>query len=55
MELGKVPARNLADYIVECRFEECRSCLGDRVLEVEESVSETQLGCHKGERITCCL
>ena len=50
-ELGKVPARNLADYIVKGRFKEGRGCLGNGVFQLEKSVSKTQFGGNKGQRI----
>ena len=53
VEFSKVPARNLAHYVVECRFEECRSHLRNRVLQVEESVTKSELGCNERKRIAC--
>ena len=50
-ELAEVPTGYLAHYIVEGWLEEGGGGLGDRVLQVEESVAETEFGCNKGERI----
>ena len=52
MELAQVPARNLAHHIVECRLKESRSGFGHRVLQVEQSVAQSQLGSHECQRIT---
>ena len=52
VELGKVPARDLADYVVQGRFKECRSCLGNGVLQVKQSVAESELCGNKSQRIT---
>ncbi len=52
LELGKIPARNLADHIVKGRFEEGRRGLGDGVVEFEEPVAQTELGCDEGERVS---
>ena len=54
-ELGQVPTRNLADYIVECRFKESRGSLGNAVVEFEESVAHTEFGSHESQRIACRL
>ena len=51
LELAQIPAGNLADNIVECRLEEGRSGLGYRVLEFEQTVTQTQLGSHESQRI----
>jgi len=50
-EFGEIPARNLANHIVEGRLEECRRGLGDRVFQLEQSVTHTQLGSHESQRI----
>ena len=55
VELTKVPARNLTYHIVEGRFEEGRRCFGYRVFKIEKSVSQSQFGSHKGQRITGCF
>ena len=52
MELAEVPARYLADDIVEGRLEECRGLAGDGVLQVEETVAKSELGGHEGQGIT---
>ena len=52
MELAQVPARYLADNIVKRRFKESRGGLGDGVLQVEESVAESEFGGHECQRIT---
>ena len=51
MELREVPAGNLADHVVEGRFEEGRGGLGDGVLEFEEPVAHAQLGGHESQGI----
>ena len=55
VEFGEVPARNLADNVVKSRLEECRSGLGDGILQVEEAITQTELGCDKGQRVACGL
>ena len=55
MEFGKVPTRNLADNIVKRRLEESRCCLGDRVLQIEQTIAETKFRSHESKRITCSL
>ena len=52
VEFGKVPTRDFADDIVKRRFEECRSRLGNGVLQVEETVAETEFRSHECQRIT---
>ena len=39
VELGEVPAGNLADHVVQGGLEECRSGLGDGVLQLEQAVA----------------
>ena len=55
VELTQVPARNLTYAVVQCRFEEGRSCFSYRVLQVEQSVAQSQLSCNESQRITCSL
>ena len=50
-KLAEVPSGDLADDIIECRLKEGRSGLRDTILQLMESVSHTELGSHKGERI----
>ena len=40
MKLPEVPTGNLANHIVECRFEEGGSGMGDSILQVEQSVTQ---------------
>ena len=51
MELAEIPSRNLADHIVEGRFEECRGHFGHRVAQVEQSEAEAELGGHECQGI----
>ena len=51
LELVEVPARNLADHVVQRRLEERRRRLGDGVLELVEAVAQTDLGGDEGEGI----
>ena len=51
-ELAQVPTWNLAHHIVERWLKECRSGLGDGVLQFEESISDAQLGGDEGQGIT---
>ena len=51
VELAQVPARDLADHIVQGRLEEGRSGLGHGVVQVEEAVAQAELGGHEGQRI----
>ena len=51
LELGEVPAGNLAHDIVESGLEERRGGLGHGVLELEEPVAEAELGCYEREGI----
>ena len=39
VELGEVPAGNLADHVVQCGLEEGRSSLGNGVLQLEQAVA----------------
>ena len=55
MEFSQVPTWNLTYHIVQSRFEESRSSLCHRVLQVEESVAESQFGSHECQRISGCL
>ena len=52
VELGEVPAGNLADYVVQGGLEECRSGLGDGVLQLEQAVAQAELCGHEGQGIT---
>ena len=52
MELGQVPTRNLHDDIVKSRFEEGRGSLGNAVLQVEETIAQTELSSHESQWIT---
>ena len=51
VELGQIPARNLAHDIVECRLEEGRGGLGDGIVQFEQPVAQSQLCRHKCQRI----
>ena len=51
-ELCQVPARNLANDIVEGRFEECTGGPCDGVLQFEQSVSKCKFGSNKSQWIT---
>ena len=55
VELRKVPARNLAHYIVKGRLEERRSDLRHGILQVEQPVSQAELRRHESKRIACRL
>ena len=55
VELGQVPAGNLANHIVKSRFEEGRRRLGHRVLQLKQAVAHAQFGSHKSQRIACSL
>ena len=50
MELRKIPARNLADNIVDGRLEECRRILGHGILQVEQAVPESEFRSHECQR-----
>ena len=52
VEFRKVPARNLAHYIVQGRLKEGRSGLGHGVFQLEQPVSQTELGGHESQRIS---
>ena len=52
VELGEVPTWNLDYDIVKSGLEECRGCLSYRVLQVEETITQSELGCNKCQRIT---
>ena len=41
LELGEVPARDLADHVVQRRFEKGRGGLGDGILQLKEAVAQT--------------
>ena len=53
VELGEVPTRYLADDIVEGWFEEGAGGLRDGVLQLEESVTEAELGSDEGQGLAC--
>ena len=55
MEFAQIPARDLADHVVEGGLEEGAGALGDGVVEFVETVAQTELGCDKGERVACCF
>ena len=55
MELAQVPAGDLTYAVVQCRFKESRSSLCYRVLQVKQSVTQTQLSSNECQRITGCL
>ena len=55
VEFGKIPARYLADNVVKRRLEESRGHFRDGVLQIEQPVSQPELGRHKSQRITCRL
>jgi hypothetical protein len=44
LELGKIPSRNLSNNVVQRRLEVGGSGLGDRIRQLGEGVSETNLG-----------
>ena len=50
-KLRQVPSWNLHSYVVECRFEEGRRGLGDRVLQFEETIAQSQLRRDEGKWI----
>ena len=54
-EFSKVPAGNLAYAVVKCRLEECGGGLCHGVLQVEESVAESEFCGDESERISCGL
>ena len=55
VEFTQIPTWNLTYNIVQCRFEKSRSSLCYRVLQVEESVTQSQFGCNESQRITSCF
>ena len=54
-ELRQVPTRNLANDIVEGRFEECAGGPGDRVFQFEQSVSKCKFGGNESQWVACRL
>jgi len=54
-ELAKVPAWDLADHIIQCRFKKSRSDPGNGIFQLVQPVSQGQLGSHKSQRISGCL
>ena len=55
VEFTQIPTWNLTYNIIQCRFEESRSSLCYRVLQVEESVTQSQFSRNESQRITRCL
>ena len=55
MEFAEVPARNLADDIIQSRFKKGACAFRYGILEIEQAVSQTEFGCNEGERISSCL
>ena len=55
MKLTQIPARDLADHIVENRFEESTCRLRHRVFQIKKAVTQSQLGCDESQRITSCF
>ena len=53
VELGQIPAWYLDDHIVESGLKESTGGLGDRILQVKESVAQAELGCNEGQWIAC--
>ena len=53
MEFAEVPARNLADDIVECRLEESSGIFRHGVLQLEQSVAESEFCGHESQGIAC--
>ena len=53
VEFAKVPARYLADYVVEGGLEECRRYFSYGVFEVEQSVAESEFGGYERQGIAC--
>ena len=51
MEFAQIPAGNLADNVVQRRFEESGCRLGDTVFQFEQAFSQPQFGRDEGERI----
>ena len=54
-EFSQVPARDFADNVVECWFEEGACCFRHRVLELEEAVTQSQFGGNESQRIARCF
>ncbi|EJX09160.1 hypothetical protein EVA_02729 [gut metagenome] len=54
-ELAQVPSWQLTYNIVQCWFKECGSSLGNRVLQIEETVTQAQLGSNESEWIASSL
>ena len=52
VELVQVPARDLADDVIQRRLEACRGDLRHRILYLVQAVSETELRRHECQRIT---
>ena len=50
-KLAEIPSGDLADNVIKCRLKEGRGGLCDTILQLMKSVSHTELGSHKGERI----
>ena len=55
VEFTQIPTWNLTYNIIQCRFEESRSSLCYRVLQVEESVTQSQFSRNESQRITRCF
>ena len=51
VELAEVPAGYFTYYIVKSRLEESRSTLGDRVLEVEQTIAQTEFRSNESKGI----
>ena len=54
-ELTQVPTWNLTNHVVEGWLEESRCSLGNRVLQLEQAITHTELCCNESQRITCSL
>ena len=54
-ELRQVPTWNLTNYIVKGWLEESRGSLGNGVLQLEQTVTHTELSGNESQRITCSL
>ena len=55
VELAQIPTRDLADHIIESRFEESACRLRHRVFQVEQAVTQSQLGSDERQWIAGCL
>ena len=55
VEFTQVPTRDLADYIIQGRLKEGTGGFGNGVLQIEQAVTQSQLGGYEGQRITGCL